>query len=471
MQDFTFYTLFFSEILFIAIIIIAIALNLRIIKQYKILSKKTFTKLFHQDLPIFYSTSTTKTKSYYDFFKFNLPPHASYELKAIKNISNSLKTISKSIKKSPQDYNLLLLYAKLNYLTNNTTDFLHIITQIKLPFYVSRSTKARYYHMLSLYELHQTDMLSASTHCSKALKIYQKMGFSYEEAECYLTLSQIYRISGVFDVAFTMLKEAKQIFSHLNIPAKIAETEAYFGLTELGRENYSPATEYLNSAIQITTDNNLYQTYSDIKNWLGLCYFLENKFSLASDCFSKSLKSSKNATTKGFSAEMLARIFLKKQNHIKALKHTDIALLNYQEAKHKSGIFENLYLKAEIFYLTKNYEDSKKILTELIKQKTPHSQTYYPANAYTLLGLINLKENNIQKAKTLFKQAVDLEHSQNRLKGAAIDYNNLAEISFIEGQKKEAETYLSQALNYAIEIEDNELINYLQHKLSAKANN
>lgn len=471
MQDFTLNRLFFLDFFTIAIIIIAIILNLNIIKSYKILSKKTIKQLSNKDLPIFYSTYALKHKSLCNFFKLSVNQLTNYELKAIKNIQSALKSVAKDIKKTPHNYKLLLLYAKLNYITNNTTDFLHIINQIKLPFFCSRSNKARYYHLLAASELHQTDMLSASAHCSKALRLYQKKGFAYEEAECYLTLAQIYRISGVFDVAFTMLNEAKKIFTNLNIPSKIAETEAYFGLTELGRENYSTATDYLQSAVLLSVNNNLKQTYADTKNWLGLCYFLENKISLAIDCFNNASKSTATLSTLGFSSEMLARIYLKKQNYAKALKQADIALINYQQTKHKSGIFENLYLKAEIFYLTKKYSKSKEILTELIKQKTPHSTTYYPANAYTLLGLINLKEQNTQKAKTLFKQAVDLEHSQNRLKGAAIDYNNLAEISFIEGQKKEAETYLSQALNYAIEIEDKELINYLQNKLLAKSQN
>lgn len=471
MEYFTINRIFFIETIIIATTIIAIILNLQIIKQYKKLSKKTFKQLSHKDLPIFYSSVAIKSKSIHDFFKLKTNTKTSIELKAIKNITTTKKSIVKSIKKTPKDYKLLLLYAKLNYLTNNTTDFLHTISQIKLPRFATRPNKAVYYHLLSLSELHQTDMLSASAHCSKSLKLYQKLGFAYEEAECYLTLAQIYRISGVFDVAFTMLQEAKKIYNTLNIPAKIAETEAYFGITELGRENYIPAIEYLNTASEIATKHNLNQTYADIQNWLGLCYFLQNKLPQATKSFNTSSQTTIKDSTKGFSAEMLARIYLKNKNYSKAQKQVDIALINYQQCKHKSGIFENLYLKAEIFYLTNKYEDSKKILTELIKQKTPHSQTYYPANAYTLLGLINLKENNISKAKTLFKQAVDLEHSQNRLKGAAIDYNNLAEISFIEGQKKEAANYLSQALKYATEIEDKELISYLQNKLSNKVKN
>ncbi|MBQ2884921.1 MAG: hypothetical protein IJE43_14280, partial [Alphaproteobacteria bacterium] len=168
----------------------------------------------------------------------------------------------------------------------------------------------------------------------------------------------------------------------------------------------------------------------------------------------------------GFAQEMLARINLKNNKLKQALTNVNKAIRSYQQTKHHVGIFENLYLKAEILYQKEDFKQSKDILTALIKQKMPHSTTYYPANAYTLLGLINLAENNINLATTLFKQALDLEHSQDRLKGAIVDYNNLAEISKIKGDKDEENKYLNLALNYAKEIDDKELIQYLEKKLS-----
>ena len=98
-------------------------------------------------------------------------------------------------------------------------------------------------------------------------------------------------------------------------------------------------------------------------------------------------------------------------------------------------------------------------------EKAPAFTTFYPANAYTLLGLINLRQDRLNTARTLFKQAIDLENSQNRIKGAAIDYNNLAELALREGSGEEARTYLQQALSYAEMLEDEELKNYLKAKL------
>ena len=166
-----------------------------------------------------------------------------------------------------------------------------------------------------------------------------------------------------------------------------------------------------------------------------------------------------------FAYEMLARIALHLKEYEQALHNAEQALLRHNANNHEAGIFENLYLKAEIYFAIKNYTQSSEILTTLIKNKTSSYTTFYPANAYSLLGLIEMHQNHLNLARTLFKQAIDLENSKNRLKGAAIDYNNLAEICLQEGDKKSAENYLRQALSYAEEIEDHELKDYLKAKL------
>ena len=154
-----------------------------------------------------------------------------------------------------------------------------------------------------------------------------------------------------------------------------------------------------------------------------------------------------------------------RKEYEQALHNAEQALLRHNANNHEAGIFENLYLKAEIYFALKNYTQSSEILTTLIKNKTSNYTTFYPANAYSLLGLIEMHQNHLNLARTLFKQAIDLENSKNRLKGAAIDYNNLAEICLQEGDKKSAENYLRQALSYAEEIEDHELKDYLKAKL------
>jgi len=458
-------SLFLTSFILSLLILGTFILRFKILNHHRIIAKKYLSKLQKQDLPYTYFSSAVIAESSRKFW--HLPPQKITVLMraAMKSVDLSAPLIRKAIKKAPHNTELLLLDAEISLLTNRRQDFLHLIEQIRLPYFCPRYLKARYKLLTAKSNLYQTDMLSASENASRALKIYQRLGYTYEEAECYATLAQIYRISGVFDVAFTMLRDAQKIYKKLKLFAKAAEAEAYFGLIEIGRENYSAAAEYLKNAKIICQKHGLIKTDADICNWQGLTALLAGDLTVARQEFTAALNNTQALSTASFALEMLARLYLKKKEYAKALNKADDALKLYQKNHHKAGIFETLYLKAEIFYIKQDYDESRHILTALIKEKTPPSAIYYPANAYTLLGAIELKENNFDKARTLFKQAADLEHAVNRLKGAAIDYNNLAELERLNGDNNTAQTYLKQAIRYAEETGDNELKSYLKTKL------
>lgn len=517
MQDLTLTDIFFIPLLLGGLAVLCFAVRIRLLHRCRVAADASLLPLRQKDLPLFYSSYYLKQDCTRRFFRLPQTAEARLAALAAADPAAALPEVRKAVHASPRNWRLLLLYAGLCRILNRRRDFQHAIEQIRLPspasvlFRAPLSTpaflrfplpvpsalKADFLLLSALGELYQTDMYSASAHCSRALRLYQKNGFAWEEAECYMALAQIYRISGVFDVAFTMLREAKKIWQELGIRAKQAETEAYFGLAEIGRENYAAAEEYLAAAARICAKHNLFQTGADIKNWLGLAAYLQHEDDRAAESFTAvacpdapsaplpANGSPQTATTssapvtaafsaspaaatpqaRAFAAEMLARINLRRGQYPLALNCAGEALALHRLDNHRPGIFENLYLKAEILYASDDYEQSAEILTALIKEKTPAFTTFYPANAYTLLGLINLRQDRLNTARTLFKQAVDLENSQNRIKGAAIDYNNLAELALREGCREEAETYIRQALSYAEMLEDEELKNYLKAKL------
>lgn len=463
MQYLTLNTLFFAELIIAgsALLFFALRLRLRAYEKQKTLKiLQTFRK---KELPFFYSSYTIKQECRQTFF--HLRPHQSlkFERFAMKNLKKAAPKVRSALKKSPQNLRLQLLDAEISQLSGQKSDFTHLIENITLPVFTPRALKAKYNCLKALNELYQTDMSSASYHLSNALKSYKKLNYLYEEAECYAALGHVYRITAVFDVADTMYREAKKIYTTLNLTAKIAETEAYLGIIEISRENYKEALQYLKSAADTARTNDLKKTLADINNRQGLAAFLNQDLKTAEKFYKEALKNG-TPPAQAFAAEMLSRIMLKANRPERALKYADTALQLNQTLNHRAGIFETLYLKAEIFYSKENFNQAKKILTSLITEKTPPSTLYYPANAYTMLGLIALKQNNPSKAKTLIKQALDLEHAKNRLKGAAIDYGNLAQIALLEKDEISAKTYLDQALAYAKTIDDQELITTLTRK-------
>lgn len=466
MQDLAWTGIFFIPLLAGAAAVAYFILRFRLLRHCRAAAEKSLEPLRSKDLPLFYASYYIKQNCLRRFFR--LPPTLEAKLarRAAAAPNKSLPLLARLIRRQPHNQRLLLLYADLCRLFHRRPEFHHTLGQIRLPLFFPAALKADFFRLSALDELYQTDMHTASSLASRALKICQQQGFSFEEAECYQTLAQIYRISGVFDVAATMLREAGKIYAEMALPAKQAETEAYLGLVEIGRENYSAAAEYLAAAAAVCRKSALRKTAADIANWQGLACYLQKDMENARTFFAATLSSPSAAPeARAFAAEMLARLSLQQKDYPAALRRADEALSCHQKNRHRPGIFENLYLKAEIYYAAADYEQSAAVLTALIKEKSPPSSTYYPANAYTLLGLIYSETGRINLARTLFKQALDLESSLNRIKGAAVDYNNLAELSLREGHKEEAEKYLRRALEYAETLADKELINYLKSKL------
>ncbi len=465
MEDLVFNRLFFA-VLAISVIIFAIfKLRFKLLHNCRIAAQKSLGAFTERELPFYYSSYALKQECVRKFFRLKPTVYGVLSRAAMKNIKLAAPLIRRKTQTAEQPSDILLLDAQVSLLLNDRERFGHIMQNLALvPLFAPQRLKAQYLYLSAHHEMYLTDMLSASEHCSSALRLYQKLGFMYEEAECFMTLMHIYRISGVQDVAFSMLQEAEKLYKCLHMGAKLAEVQAYFGLIELGRENYAVAAAYLVKAAEIARNYNLTDTRISVYNWLGLAKYLSGKPARAKYYFQKVWTVQATDEARAFATEMLARIYKDEGRYKQALRFAERALAANRRAGNSAGIFESLYLKAEILYVRQEFAESKKILTELIRRKSPPSSIYYPANAYTLLGVINLREENLDIAETLFKQAADLEHGHNRLKGAAIDFNNLAELARMKNMPEEAERYLNQAVEYAEKVNDEKLKAYLLSK-------
>lgn len=467
MKDFGINWLFFAGIGVGLVIVWGYIRRFRFLCFCKEFIRKRLVWYQNLDIPFYYSSYALKQECIRDFFGDYNSWTDRFYVGAI-STDNSLKLVpylKYNLQKSPNDLLMRLLMAHIFWCYGKFEKFRNVWKTVKPRWRMTRYERALYYYLKAQNDFFETDLESASFSCSRALRLYQKLGFVYEEAECYLLLAQIYRVTGIFDVAETMIKEADKRFTLLNINVKKAECKAYTGLIYFGREQYNIAAKYLAKGVSLAKNHKLYRTAADINNWLGLAFYMNKQIRLANRCFFTAFQNARTRACKTYAAEMIARIFYVRNNYPKALKYIQIAIDTSDVEVSLAGHLEKLYLKAEILFAQRQYDSCKKILNKIIKKKLSPTIPFYVANVYTLLGLVFLKENDIRQAKTLFKQAVDLEHGKNRLKGAAVDYNNLAEIAFREGNRDEAEKYLQQALLYAKQVEDEELMTYLKAKL------
>jgi tetratricopeptide (TPR) repeat protein len=104
-------------------------------------------------------------------------------------------------------------------------------------------------------------------------------------------------------------------------------------------------------------------------------------------------------------------------------------------------------------------------LRKIIDQEKSHKSCFHIANAYTLLGLLLLKKNDVKGAKTVFSQSLNLELYNERNIGVAIDYTNLAIVEQKSGNIEKAKDNINIALEYAKDV-DRELYENIKNLLN-----
>lgn len=462
-----FNTVFLTEFLLILAILLWFWLNFLQKRRQMAFIAKTLKFLRSKPLPYFYSTAFAKRAALPPLFYSKSTARADrIAALALKKLPTALKRLQKELQTFPKDNRLLLLYAELSLLLNDRPAFTQALSLVRLSFFAPQELKITYERLSAANALYETDMYEASRLASLALARAKRAHYSYEMGLCYLTLTHIYRISGVFDVADTMLRQAEKIFDSLKLHARKAEAMAYFGFIACTRENYDEAIARFEDAANYALRFHLKALYADITNKKGLAAYLKGDMKTAKKAFCTATDiPAASPLALAFSAEMRARLAYKEHHYKTAASLTDVALKNLKQTSDSAAVFELIYLKAEIALADNKPAIARRLLTALIKKKTPASSLWYPANAYTLLGLIELKENNLARARTLFTEAYDLENSRSRIKAAAVDCNNLALVARLSGDKENEQIYLKQALNYATALEDQDLIDYLKKKL------
>ena len=441
------------------------------VEKYQNLRSRYY-QLLNRDLPLFYSAYFIKQEAWRQTLKLKPTQLTALYRLAFKNPLLAQKISNKSILFTSNRHKAewLLLSAELNLINHNFNRCYEQLQAIANPRVLPLPLQAKYLYLTARYELYQTDMKNAADHLSRAIKIYKKKNYDayhYEYAQCVSAMAQIYRISGVHDAAFSLFHEAQKIYENLHIPAKEIEIKAYLGILEIGTENFELAESYLTAAHQQASLLKYFQTEADIENWLGLTAFIKKDYNVAEQFLLSSLRHNTNIHTKAFTSEMLARLYYVTDQQAQALKFIKLALTHHAKQNNLIGIFENQYLRAEIYFNNQDYDKSKRLLNSLIKQYRYNSSCLDLANAYTLMGVIEFKLNHLDTARTLFYQALDLEHSKDCTKGAAVDYNNLAEIARRTKDIKIMKQYLTQALQYATDANDSELISFIEAKLKS----
>ncbi len=316
--------------------------------------------------------------------------------------------------------------------------------------------------------LAEGDLLSASEKSSLAAKIFNKLNYIYEEAESYLLMGTIYRVSAVFDVADFMLRTSAKLFHYLGAINKEAEAIGTFGMLMTTQKRFEEALSYFEKAEKLYRECNQISGCAEIINQQALCLLLANNIALAQKKACQALKKHSqinNLQGQAFSLEIYAYIYRIKENWKIVFKKAHEAALLYQKINFPAYL-EMCLLQAEALFAIKKYPEAEKLLRQIIEDDKKQRSCFQVANSYNLLGLIYLLQKDLKRARTLFSQSLNMEIRNDRTLGALIDYANMANIEAQSGNLSLAQKYLTLAIEQARELEEEELIKILEKKLN-----
>lgn len=360
-------------------------------------------------------------------------------------------------------YHLLKIQKKLN--EGFFDEVIEMLNQPLLEKNKNNKILALKHLMQAKIALNEGDLLVSSEKAAAALKILKKNNMLYEEADCYFLLGNIYRMAGVFDSSDFMLRSSLKIFKFLGCYNKEVEVLGTLGLLMAIQKRFSEAIKYYKAAEEILENKNNSELLCYILGQQSILDLIQKNYSAAENIAIKALKHAFTGKTKAFALEVLCRIAFAKQKWKKTVQYAKDASKLYFNDRNYSSYFECEYLIAEANSNLGHVNVAETCLRKIIDQEKSHKSCFHIANAYTLLGLLLLKKNDVKGAKTVFSQSLNLELYNERNIGVAIDYTNLAIVEKKSGNIEKAKDNINIALEYAKDV-DRELYENIKNLLN-----
>lgn len=426
----------------------------------------------NRKLKILFSLSLGRTSSAESFFKNKSNQICFIYLKALKNYNEAI-SLFEAVPKSSFSWEMQIELAELYFLTDDYSSAEKILQNIPDK-HVSKYIQAKKCYYLAQFCLKQGDLLNASSLANKAALLFKKEKAFIEEAKTFLLSGTIYRIAAIEDVAHLMFSQAEKLFNTLNYAPGKAEALGNLGMLWTMRENYSDAEKYFLQSLQINIEENRYDAAGLIYNQLALLYLVQKQFYSSLSYIRKAMnafRKSKHPFGNAFGNLLYSYLLYETQNWRNLEKQAQHTLELYEKINDLSSYLDCFYLKAIACFEQNNLDLAESCLRIIIEKSLHQNCCFHIGNAYNLLGLIFLKQNDLARAKSIFLQSASWEQKEERFSAAATDYANIALIETKLGNQEQALKTFETAFSYATAFSENELSDFLQKKIELLKSN
>lgn len=382
-----------------------------------------------------------------------------YALAACLKIKASKSKLQKYIKQNSKNTMALIVLAMIYANEFEFIKLRQVIGKLKKN-KLKQSEKAIVYILEAKIDMFDTDMFSASQKIFKSIRFFKKKKWFYEEAEAYVLLGEIYRISAVYDVSQTMFDAAQEIYSAIKNSIKVSDVKTFKAILFIGEERFAEAKELLCESQKVFKQNMLSKRCAEVLNQRALIYALQKKYAMAIRFAQQALEihqNIKNIRGQSFSYEIISLSEYNRKSYDKSYDYALLAMSLYAKSKNYAAFEDSAFLAAQSCFAVKKYEQAESICRKIISSHNKNNTCFHIANVYSLLGLIYIRLNEFNRASALFKKSLNLEQCNERYSAAATDYVNLALIDKKTGRLNNALYNLQAALDIAKKENDEKL--------------
>ncbi len=297
--------------------------------------------------------------------------------------------------------------------------------------------------------LREGQLKEASLDIERALSIFKKQKWLYEEATAYIVWGEIYRMAGEYDIAEMMYKSALKIWQKINCLTGVCEVLGNLGTLCAAQARWQEAEDYFTRAEAINIRHKAEKLHLSILCHHAILEVMRQKPKQA-------LRRIEHIKVEKYDDDMKALILSVQVRAEAALHHQGKACKLgkevfdlYWKRKKYAQAWDIKYLTADIYLQEKKYLQAELILRDLLKAARKKKTNVALEDVYTALGLAMLGRGDFAGAKKYFYEALNLEIGNNNFAGAAVDYMNLAEVFRQSGDIEKECRCLDGVLQYA----------------------
>lgn len=276
-------------------------------------------------------------------------------------------------------------------------------------------SKAYYYLLAAQVDVWRRDYEAASKKYFRALDLFKKENLFFDQAECYLALGEMYRVSGYFDQALSMFWSAREIYDSFSDDEGKAKVLSALGMLELAQSDFKAALKYFNQSEKIYNKLKHQAGLAGLKNQKSWLYYNKHQYSLAQKNAQKAFdlyRKINNPHGMALSRDLLARAYFQKKNFEKAYGKA-LKAENYFKKNNDTGAFYDVcFLRIHILFAQKKYKEAQKLCRILTKFEAQNKLDFYQKNLCLMKGHICRKLNQPQKAEKYFAQISALDSAK-----------------------------------------------------------